>query len=292
MFEQVQLAYECLTAAIAEAKARGHREVAVKVETVGGTDDEKVLLMIQTQTLLCERFPDEIGGYKYPAYPLLLRVLAHHCPPVKGSKYEDLDGRLLVAASKLAYASCLISPLNAEELIAEGGFILWHAVCYCWCALACSNIILILILMDVSSLTGGIEVLNEALVKCLARVDPLTNPKGNHEMTAIAWLAHSLSGLLLYSSKVYTCSFGCIYFDAYLLIFFFSFFLNDGGVDGRSRSLRVGARGPCQLRTRLRHLHLHPPHFAAVSSTRPVCPRGDGEDGQEEGAAGALLLLV
>ena len=27
----------------------------------------------------------------------------------------------LMACSKLAYSSCLISPLNAEELIAEGG---------------------------------------------------------------------------------------------------------------------------------------------------------------------------
>jgi hypothetical protein len=166
MFEQIQHAYEVLTAALAESKARGNKSITIEVKEVGGTDDEKVLLMVLTQVMLCERFPEEVGEYKYPAYPLLTRVMKAAIPPAKGQPWSDLNGRLLVATSKLAYASCLISPLNAEELIAEGGILVMH----------------------------------NALVACLARVDSLTNPKGNHELAAIGWLAHSFSGLAHFES--------------------------------------------------------------------------------------------
>eukprot|EP00615_Pteridomonas_danica_P018886 CAMPEP_0114410564 /NCGR_PEP_ID=MMETSP0102-20121206/24120_1 /TAXON_ID=38822 ORGANISM="Pteridomonas danica, Strain PT" /NCGR_SAMPLE_ID=MMETSP0102 /ASSEMBLY_ACC=CAM_ASM_000212 /LENGTH=353 /DNA_ID=CAMNT_0001578261 /DNA_START=73 /DNA_END=1132 /DNA_ORIENTATION=- len=129
-------------------------------------DDEKVLLLVLTQVMLCERFPEEVGDYKFPAYPLLIRVMRGAIPPAKGMPWTDLNGRLLVATAKLAYASCLISPLNAEELIAE----------------------------------GGIACLHDALVACLARVDSLTSPKANHELAAIGWLAHSFSGLAHFES--------------------------------------------------------------------------------------------
>ena len=159
MFEQIQVAYEVLTAAIGEAS--GKKVDVVETTDVGGTDNEKVLLMLLAQCMLCDRFPEEIGGYKYPAYPLLLRVMREVLPPQEGQQWPDLHGRLLVACSKLTYSSCLISPLNAEELISE----------------------------------GGIAVISDALTACLHRVDPLTNPVGSHEMAAIGWLAHSLSGL-------------------------------------------------------------------------------------------------
>jgi len=166
MFEQIQQAYEVLTAALAESKARGNTSITIEVKEVGGTDDEKVLLLVLTQVMLCERFPEEVGDYKFPAYPLLIRVMRGAIPPAKGMPWTDLNGRLLVATAKLAYASCLISPLNAEELIAE----------------------------------GGIACLHDALVACLARVDSLTSPKANHELAAIGWLAHSFSGLAHFES--------------------------------------------------------------------------------------------
>jgi len=161
-FEEIQKAYEVLTLALTEAKARGNVAVSrVDVQEVGGTDDEKVLLLVASQVMLCERFPGEIGEYKYPAYPLLFRCMEAHAPPPPGTPYKELDGKNLVACAKLAYASCLISPQNAEELITE----------------------------------GGIAVMHDALCKCLKRVDSLTSPSASKELVAVGWLAHSLSGL-------------------------------------------------------------------------------------------------
>jgi DnaJ family protein C protein 13 len=161
-FEEIQKAYEVLTAALAEAKAKGSAAASrVDVKEVGGTDDEKVLLLVASQVMLCERFPHDVGEYKYPAYPLLFRCLAAYAPPPPGTPYPDLDGRVLVACAKLAYASCLISPQNAQELIEE----------------------------------GGIAAMHSALCRCLLRVDGLTAPSASHELVAVGWLAHSLSGL-------------------------------------------------------------------------------------------------
>jgi hypothetical protein len=65
----------------------------------------------------------------------------------------------------------LISPLNAEELVEE----------------------------------GGIEVLHTLLTACLERVTPKSDPD-SVEMEAIHWIAHSLSGLAHFESGLYRTS--------------------------------------------------------------------------------------
>ena len=89
---------------------------------VGGTGALNALgLLIQTQVLLCRRYPTEIGVYKYPAYALLLLVLKIPAGDGGACLMAPPRARFVYAAVELLFPTCLVSPLNAEELVAEGG---------------------------------------------------------------------------------------------------------------------------------------------------------------------------
>lgn len=143
MFEKIQTSYELLLPLIASgAQIKENLSVSARNEEiddelmspatvgVGSSQMQVVLLLLKTQLLICTRYPQEMGKYKYPAYRLLLFCL--HLP--KSCKHEDSDDIFMTdclvqkdwagfvkAALDLVIQTCLLSPLNVEELNAEGG---------------------------------------------------------------------------------------------------------------------------------------------------------------------------
>lgn len=147
MFEAVQKAYELILPIIESGQ-----ELKVFDTTDGSGDDGNVLsriadgfaggtsqmetlqLLIKAQILICKRFEVEIGKYKYPAYQLLLSCLKMPDSCIKAR--NDVDQKELIFSTtffterraffikdclELVFRTCLVSPLNAEELVAESG---------------------------------------------------------------------------------------------------------------------------------------------------------------------------
>lgn len=79
-------------------------------------------LLMKSQLLICKRYSDEIGKYKYPAYSILLSCL--QLPPDNELHATFLSlgrAKFIRTAIELLFYSCLVSPLSGEELVREGG---------------------------------------------------------------------------------------------------------------------------------------------------------------------------
>lgn len=147
MFEAIQEAYELLlpvverggmiTAKIStdEITTEDNLDSSVSVfDGLGGGRDqmETMHLLIRTQLLICKRYADDMRKYKYPAYRMLLGCLEipSSCRDVDLENPLSITNSCLLAteraefvrtATDLVFYTCLVSPLNAEELISEGG---------------------------------------------------------------------------------------------------------------------------------------------------------------------------
>ena len=87
---------------------------------VGGMSGlRNIGLLMKTQVILCKRHAAEIGVYKYPAYAMLMEVLKL---PSGNPDAILLPKRaeFVRTAVDLVFQTCLVSPLNAEELVVEG----------------------------------------------------------------------------------------------------------------------------------------------------------------------------
>lgn len=150
MFESIQAAYELLLplvesgqsleglsgAADGEELNEGRGNIdSLSVEGFAGgmLQLQAMQLLIRTQALICRRFESEMSKYKYPVYQILLGCLKIP-PSCQGAqdgmdKEELLKSCLMTAkraefvkdASELVFRTCLVSPLNAEELVVESG---------------------------------------------------------------------------------------------------------------------------------------------------------------------------
>jgi hypothetical protein len=92
-----------------------------------------MLLLVKTQLLICRRYEKQISRYKYPAYRVLLGCV--ELPPScrEACEQSDLVGLLgtslvkqiradfVRSAVELLFRTCLVSPLNSEELVEESG---------------------------------------------------------------------------------------------------------------------------------------------------------------------------
>ena len=154
MFEAVQKAYELILPIIEKGK-----ELEIFDTAPGGTEDgslfaniaegfsggvsqmETLQLLIKTQILICKRFEAEIGKYKYPAYQLLLSCLKMPESCMVGRNEVDqkeiifsttffTEKRALFVKDclELIFRSCLVSPLNAEELVSESGITVLYSI--------------------------------------------------------------------------------------------------------------------------------------------------------------------
>ncbi|KAI2510862.1 protein of unknown function (DUF4339) [Fragilaria crotonensis] len=146
MFEKVQTAYQLLlpilesgeTITIPRAHADDDQdgdETTDEAEGLGGGQRQMkaVHLLLRTQLLVCKRYPIDVGKYKYPAYTMLLQCLAIPPSCAKGPLLSDSSkvfassllhhrrADFVKTVADLIFETCAVSPLNAEELVAEGG---------------------------------------------------------------------------------------------------------------------------------------------------------------------------
>lgn len=202
MFEAIQEAYELLLPYIESGKkiqgtsddggggtgpSSSGESASVSEGFVGGDDQmESMQLLIRTQSLICRRFEDKMGQYKYPAYKILMTCLQlpPSCNETRSSTEPDaiLSSCLMKAkraefvrdAVELLFRTCLVSPLNAEELVAESGVeVLESLLDYYVQASQCA---------DKRNAVGATDASNQVLVEILSNV------------------VHTLSGVAYYES--------------------------------------------------------------------------------------------
>eukprot|EP01064_Diplonema_japonicum_P030924 TRINITY_DN5388_c1_g1_i1.p1 TRINITY_DN5388_c1_g1~~TRINITY_DN5388_c1_g1_i1.p1 ORF type:complete len:2479 (+),score=758.14 TRINITY_DN5388_c1_g1_i1:52-7488(+) len=81
-------------------------------------DPKRIDLLIRTQSILYKRFRDILSPYKYAGYPMLL---SHVEKEATDPQLFALETPLLPSAAELCLHTVNASPLNAEELLREGG---------------------------------------------------------------------------------------------------------------------------------------------------------------------------
>ena len=103
MFEKIYVAYELLC--------------SIDME-VCNTDMLNIFYLVKTQNIVYRRFREQVGNQKYPAYPLLVSVLA--VPSTPEEEIGIQASQLLVEGVKLMYHTCAVSPLNGFEFVKSG----------------------------------------------------------------------------------------------------------------------------------------------------------------------------
>ncbi|GMH90851.1 hypothetical protein TL16_g11886 [Triparma laevis f. inornata] len=136
-FEKIQAAYELLLPVVEkggkivggdgdDAEEEGNMSVGEDdgsaAGMVGGMAGLSAIgLLLKTQVILCKRHGEEIGAYKYPAYGMLMEVLK----VIKGDcLLKPRRAEFVRIGCELVYQTCLVSPLNAEELVLNSGIVI------------------------------------------------------------------------------------------------------------------------------------------------------------------------
>ncbi|XP_070570129.1 dnaJ homolog subfamily C member 13-like isoform X2 [Ptychodera flava] len=103
MFEKVNKAYEFLCS---------------KQTTTEGPDPENIVLILKAQSILFNRYKEDLQPYKYAGYPMLIKTITME---TNDTALFSKTAPLLAAATELAYHTVNCSALNAEELRRERG---------------------------------------------------------------------------------------------------------------------------------------------------------------------------
>ncbi|XP_056011194.1 dnaJ homolog subfamily C member 13-like isoform X2 [Ostrea edulis] len=103
IFEQVNKAYEFLCS---------------KSRLVEGPDPQNIVLILQAQSILFNRYKTELEPYKYAGYPMLIKTIRME---TNDDTLFSKSAPLLAAAAELCYHTVNCSALNAEELRRENG---------------------------------------------------------------------------------------------------------------------------------------------------------------------------
>jgi len=110
---------------------------------------QNVHLLLRAQLLICKHYGQELSVFKYPSYSLLLSCLqvpssdigrlgdatstqqkangkngsngVHVAALADSCLLKPKRAEVITTAAALVFETCLVSPLNAEELVAEGG---------------------------------------------------------------------------------------------------------------------------------------------------------------------------
>lgn len=86
--------------------------------TTDGPNPDNIVLILRTQSILFERYSEQLQPYKYAGYPQLIKTIKLE---TEDEQLFSKSAPLLAAASELAYHTVHCSALNAEELRREGG---------------------------------------------------------------------------------------------------------------------------------------------------------------------------
>ncbi|KAG7262176.1 hypothetical protein CRUP_034712 [Coryphaenoides rupestris] len=123
MFEKVNKAYEFLCTKSARI--------------VDGPDPENIILILQAQSILFNRYKQELEPYKYAGYPMLIKTITME---TGDDQLFSKSSPLLPAGVELAFHTVNCSALNAEELRREEGIeVLLEAFSRCVTVLTASS---------------------------------------------------------------------------------------------------------------------------------------------------------
>lgn len=109
-FEAIQEAYEFL---------------ASDKVVAAGPDSMRISLLLRTQSILFSRYGDVMCKYKYAGYGLLLKLVAME---FEDEQMLNKEVCLMDPAVELCYHTVNNAPINADELLQEGGFALMEKV--------------------------------------------------------------------------------------------------------------------------------------------------------------------
>ncbi|GAB6018577.1 DnaJ sub C member 13 [Chamberlinius hualienensis] len=104
MFEKVNKAYEFLCSRTSRV--------------VEGPDPVNIVLILKAQSILYNRYKEDLQPYKYAGYPMLIKTIEMEA---SDDKLFSKEAPLLTAATELTYHTVNCSALNAEELRREKG---------------------------------------------------------------------------------------------------------------------------------------------------------------------------
>ena len=111
----------------AESVDDAERDSGYVVFPASRVQAETLHLLIKAQLLICRRYEKDMAKHKYPAYSILLNCIRGFPDPenessVLESPFSQSDrSAFVLSAVELIFRTCLISPLNAEELVSESG---------------------------------------------------------------------------------------------------------------------------------------------------------------------------
>jgi hypothetical protein len=141
MFEAIQASYEVLlprlergetiTSFVEESLPSSDAASNADIFPQGKTQMQTMRLLIHAQVLICKRFEKEMSRLKYPMYSVLVsciklpssvNVEASESRSVVESAFASIDrAKFVEIVVELIFRTCVISPANSEELIAENG---------------------------------------------------------------------------------------------------------------------------------------------------------------------------
>ena len=144
MFEAIQKAYEVLLPIVesgekiqsysSESESGYHDTSGATEGFAGGLSRMNLMhLLIRAQLLIYRRFEGTVAEVKYPSYDVLLECIKLPDSCINFANDRDKEGLLASCfvreeraemirhGVELVYRTCLVSPLNAEELVSRGG---------------------------------------------------------------------------------------------------------------------------------------------------------------------------
>ncbi|XP_037954363.1 dnaJ homolog subfamily C member 13 isoform X2 [Teleopsis dalmanni] len=223
VFEKVNQAYEFLCSR--------------SMWSCGGPDPKNINLILRTQSILFERYPDVLRPYKYAGYPQLIKTIRLE------TRDDDLfakEVQLLTAASELCYHTVHCSALNAEELRREEGIeALLEAYTRCVSILGADSKPDSLHYQVISNVTRCFEVACN-FEKCKQKI--ITLPQLLSDVCRVVYFKHTLSVSLVTSLAANNyelqCNLVCngVLWSLLLFTFEYDYTLDESGVEANDKT--------------------------------------------------------
>ncbi|KAG5676781.1 hypothetical protein PVAND_006590 [Polypedilum vanderplanki] len=205
--------------------------------TTDGPNPNNIFLILKTQSILFERYPQELKPYKYAGYAQLIVTIKME------TKDEQLFSKsvpLLNAASELCYHTVHCSALNAEELRREGGLeALLEAYSRCVSIMSADSTSADLHYQIISNITKCFEVAC-TFEKCKEKIIEL--PELIVDVCRIVYFKHSLSINLVTSLAANNYQLQCdlirngVLWSILLFMFDYDYTLEESGVEIEEKS--------------------------------------------------------
>lgn len=122
--EEIQDAYDKLVPHFTTAQVQDQDDdSSKKVDSQIGKSHNisTIHLLVKTQIMICKRYSKEMKPYKYPAYKKLFQCLVTNDKKEQDILHDPDRSDYVCSIITLIFQTCLVSPQNANELIAEGG---------------------------------------------------------------------------------------------------------------------------------------------------------------------------